>query len=140
MSKTPSTVKPAPIALVVCDSVYRDEGSGKAALVGLFNNITVRDLPTVHPRLAVFASVTGLRESSHAKLEIVEAETGNAIASAAGPFPPGATPLMVADLTFVIANVKFENEGLYNVQFWVNDYLLMCRPFRVKVLAQGKPR
>jgi len=135
---TGSTVKPSPIALVLCDAIYRDETSGKTALVGLFNNISSRQVPVMHPRLAVFASVTGLREGSHAKLEIVEAETEQPIATTSGPFPEGATPLVVADLSFVFGNVVFPQEGLYTVRFWVNDHLLMCRPFRVSVMKQGK--
>lgn len=139
MSKTPSTIKPSPIALVLCDSIYRDETTGKTALVGLFNNISARELPMVHPRLSIFASITGLRENSHVKLEIVEAETGESVASANGPMPPGANPLTVADMSFVIGNIEFTNQGLYYVQFWVNDHLLFCRPFRVKLTVQGKP-
>lgn len=93
-----SKVKVAPIALVLCEAVCQDPVGGKTALVGLFNNITARKFPVVHPKLAVFASVTGLREGSHAKLAIIHGETEQPIVAANGPFPKGATPLDVADL------------------------------------------
>lgn len=93
-----SKVKAAPIALVLCDAVCQDPVGGKTALVGLFNDITARKFPVVHPKLAVFASVTGLREGSHAKLEIIRGETEQPIVAANGPFPKGTTPLDVADL------------------------------------------
>ena len=126
-----STIKAAPIALVLCDAIYQDAASGKSALVGLFNNISTHSLPVTHPRMAVFASVTGLREGSHAKLEIVNAETEQVIVGASGPLPEGTTPLTVADLNFVFNSVVFPDEGQYMVRFWVNDHLLMQRPFSV---------
>ena len=133
-----STVKAAPIALVLCDAIYQDSIGGKTALVGLFNNIAAHKFPVVHPRLAVFASVTGLREGSHAKLEIVHGETEQPIVAANGPFPKGATPLTVADLNFVFNNVVFPEEGTYWVRFWVNDHPLMQRPFQVSTIKKEK--
>ncbi|MFH0980489.1 MAG: hypothetical protein V2A79_02990 [Planctomycetota bacterium] len=130
-----STVKPTPIALVVCDSIYQEPG-GKVALVGLFNSISARSFPVVHPRLGVFASVTGLREGSHAKLDIVHGETEEVVVSANGPFPKGTTPIAVADLHFIFANVRFPEEGTYFIRFWGNDHLLMMRPFQVRAIKQ----
>ncbi len=138
MSSRPSTVKPTPIALVVCDAIYQEPG-GKTALVGLFSNIASYTAPPIkHPRLAVYASVTGLREGSHTRLEIVQGETENIIVCAKGPFPKGATPLMIADLNFVLNNVVFPEVGTYFIRFWVNDHLLMMRPFEVSVIEQEK--
>lgn len=134
-----STVKAAPIALVLCDAIYQDPVGGKTALVGLFNNIAVHKFPVAHPRLAVFASVTGLREGSHAKLEIVHGETEEPIVATSGPFPSGTMPLTVADLNFVFNNVVFRVEGIYFVRFWVNDHLLMQRPFQVSTFEK-EPR
>jgi len=107
-----STVKAAPIALVLCDAIYQDPVGGKTTLVGLFNNIAATKFPIAHPRLAVFASVTGLREGSHAKLEIIHGETEQPIVSASGPFPKETMPLTVADLNFVFNNVVFPEEGI----------------------------
>ncbi|MDO8631409.1 MAG: hypothetical protein Q7R41_13050 [Phycisphaerales bacterium] len=136
MSSKPSTVKPTPIALIVCDAIYQEPG-GKSALVGLFSNIVSFTPPPIkHPRLAVYASVTGLREGSHTKLEIVHGETERVIVSAKGPFPKGATPLAIADLHFVLNNVVFPEVGTYFMRFWVNDYLLIMRPFEVSVVAE----
>lgn len=138
MSGKPSTIKPTPIALVVCDAIYQEPG-GKTALVGLFSNIASYNPPPIkHPRLAVYASVTGLRDGSRARLEIVQGETEKVIVSAGGPFPNGATPLTIADLNFVFNNVVFPEVGTYFIRFWANDYLLMMRPFEVSVIEQEK--
>lgn len=138
MSIKPSTVKPTPIALVVCDAIYHEQG-GKTALVGLFSNIASYTPPPIkHSRLAVYASVTGLREGSRARLEIVQGETEKVLVTAGGPFPKGATPLTIADLNFVLNNVVFPDVGTYFIRFWVNDHLLMMRPFEVSVIEQVK--
>lgn len=131
-----SLVKPTPIALVVCDSIYTEENSGKTALVGLFNGIAVQSFPAKHARMGVFASLTGLRDGSVAKLEIVHGETDEVVVSAQGPFPKGFTPITVVDMNFVFNNVIFTSEGSYYIRFWANDHVLMQRPFHVKLVKK----
>jgi hypothetical protein len=126
-----SAVKPTPIALVVCDNIYSEPG-GKTALVGLFGGITAAKFPARHPRMAVFASLTGLRGDATAKLEIIHAETDEAVAVAQGPFPGGYTPLTVVDINFILNNVVFPREGTYYIRFWANEHLILMRPFEVR--------
>lgn len=129
-----STVKPTPIALVVCDSIYQEQPSGKTALVGLFSGIFAGSFPATHPRIAIFVSVTGVREGSTAKIEIVNAENDKAAISVQGPFPGKFSPTTVVDMNFILNNVTFPEEGTYYIRFWVNDHLLLMRPFEVKLM------
>ncbi len=129
----PTTTKPTPIALVICDNIYHEPG-GKTALVGLFNNITAHSLPVRVPRMAVFASLTDLREGSVAKLEIVHAENDKVIVAAQGPFPPGYSPITVVDMNFIFNDLVFPEEGTYYFRVWANDHLLVMRPFEVKLV------
>ena len=132
-----STVKPSPIALVVCDTIYQEPG-GKLALVGLFNGVVATAIPARHARLAVFASATGVRPDSTAKIEIVHAEHEDRIVVAAeGPFPPEAGVVSVVDLSFIFNNLVFPETGIYYVRFWANGHLLLMRPFEVK---EAKPQ
>lgn len=130
-------VKPTPIALVVCDNIYQEPG-GKTALVGLFNSINTHKLPVKHPRMAIFASVTGVRSGSIAKLEIVNAETAAVIVSVEGPFPKETDPLTVVDMNFIIHDAIFPEEGMYNILFWGNEHLLIMRPFEVNKIQHPK--
>lgn len=132
-----SQVRPTPIALVVCDNIYQEPG-GKIALVGLFSSINAQRFPVKHPRMGIFASVTGVREGSTAKLEIVHAENDTVIVSAGGPFPKGSEPLSIVDMHFVLNNVIFPESGLYYIRFWGNDHLLMMRPFNLQELEGDK--
>ncbi len=131
----PSSIKPTAIALVVCDNIYSEPG-GKTALVGLFNGIAAHKFPVKHPRMAVFASVTDLREGSTAKLEIVHAETDGVVVSAEGPFPEGYSPITVVDMNFIFNNIVFKEEGTYFVRFWANEHLLMMRPVQVNLIKK----
>lgn len=134
-----NSVRATPIALVLCDAIYEAHSSGKSALVGLFNVIRAHSFPVKHPVLSVYASATGLRDNAQGKVEIVLGETEQVIASAQGPFPKGTTALTVADLTLTFANVEFPEAGTYFVRFWVNDHILMLRPFEV-VLVGNKEK
>ena len=123
-------VKPTLIALVVCDNIYQELG-GKTALVGLFNSIRASTFPVRHPKMAIFASVTGVRKESTEKLEIVNAETEHVVASADGPFPDNVDPIAVVDMHFILQNVLFPEEGRYFIRLWGNEHLLVMRPFDV---------
>ena len=135
-----STVKPSPIALVVCDTIYQEPG-GKLALVGLFNGVVATQFPAGHARLAVFASATGVRPNSHAKIEIVHAENETrVVVSAEGPFPVDANPLSIVDLSFIFNNLVFPEAGTYYVRFWGNNNLLLMRPFQVAEAKKQEPK
>ena len=134
---TESTVKPALIALVICDDIYQEQSTGKTALVGLFNNMQTRQFPVTHPKMAVFVSVTGLRSKSSAKLEISNAETGKVLLTAEGRFPDTVDPVAVVDMSFVLGNVTFDGPGTYFVSFWSNGHLLVMRPF--ELIQAGLP-
>ena len=133
-----SPIKPTPIALVLCDTIYQEPG-GKTALVGLFSNIrTLAPFPLRHSRMAVFASVTGLRGKSTAKIEIVHGENENCILTASGEFSEQINPLNVVDMHFIFNNVVFPEEGTYFIRFWSNEHLLLQRPFDVSRLKQDR--
>jgi hypothetical protein len=124
-------VKPNLIAIVVCDNIYM-EPTGKVALVGLFTQIVTTQCPFIHPRMAIYVSISGLRPGSQGKLDIVHGETENVpLAAAQGRFPEKAGPLDVLDMQFILMNVAFQVPGKHFIRFWGNDYLIGKRPFYV---------
>ncbi len=128
--ETSVMTSPAPIALVVCDNIYRESG-GKTALVGLFNRMAFPSFPAVHHRLCVYASVTDIRPQTRFRLDIVHSETDEKVASLAGPPPEGTDPTTICDLNFELRNLVFKEPGRYYIQFWGNDHMLLQRPFEV---------
>ena len=125
--------KPSPIALVVCDNVYK-EASGKTALVGLFNRIQTSKFPARHPRLAVYAAVTDVHPNTRFRLVIENAESGHQVAKLEGPAPKGVPPTAICDFEFSLQGLTFPEPGRYYIQFWGNDHLLLQRPFEVEQL------
>lgn len=126
-----STVKPTPIALVVCDAVYH-ESTRKTALVGLFNQIQVRQFPATHRRLCIYCSVTDIRPNSKFKVDIVHSETDEKALEVGIDPPAGINPTTIADMTFELVNVPFKEPGRYYIRLWGNDHCLLQRPFDVK--------
>jgi len=130
-------VKPSPIALVVCDNVYRESG-GKTALVGLFNKIYATKFPATHSRLCIYASVTDIRPNTTFKLDIVHSETDQPVATLQGPPPKQTNPTTICDFTFEINNIVFPEEGRYYIRFHGNDHILLQRPFDVHKMSEKK--
>ncbi|MBI4582141.1 MAG: hypothetical protein HY718_20765 [Planctomycetes bacterium] len=129
---------PVPIAMIVCDDVYKDMSSGKTALIGLFNNISASKFPATHGRCCVFVTVTDVRPETEFRLRVVHSETEHVVVEAKGPAPKQTTPLQVCDFCFQLAGMRFPEPGLYFVEFWGNDKLLFQRPLRL--IDTGKPQ
>ncbi len=121
---------PVGLALVLCDSVYKDS-SGKRALVGLFNVISAYKFPATHPRMVVYVSVTDIRPNTSLKLDIVHGETDEPVFHATGPAPEEHGPTAIFDYVFEIEGIVFTEPGTYFVRFWGNDYPLLQRPIQV---------
>jgi len=49
---------PACIALILCHEVIVDERTKNKSVIGIFNHIFAHSVPTIHPRVAVLASLT----------------------------------------------------------------------------------
>lgn len=126
-----SSIKPSPIALVVCDDIYHGDGTGKAALVGLFNTVSARSFPVKHGRLCVYVSVTDVRPNSVFEIDIVHGETSKPVVAMKGPPPPNTQPTTICDLMFVLENVTFPEPGRYYIRFFGNGHILLQRPFEV---------
>lgn len=131
----PSGLSPTIIALVVCDNIYREPG-GKTALVGLFSSIATSQFPAVHPRLAVFLSVTSVRPGMTGRLEIVHGETDVPVITATGAFPEVVSPTTVIDMNFILKNVTFPEPATYFIRFFGNDIILVQRPFEVRQIVK----
>jgi hypothetical protein len=123
----------------MCDAIYI-EPFGKIALVGLFSEVHTTQVPCVHPRMAIYVSVSGLRPGSTGKLEIVHGEMEHIpLFGAEGKFPSNAGPLDVLDMQFIVNNLLLQNWGKHFIRFWGNDNLIGMRPFYVIEIKKNEP-
>jgi hypothetical protein len=134
---------PAPtgLAIVVCDQIIEDKHTHKKSLIGIFNNIASSSFPCRHPQVCVFVSLTEGRGTSTARLRIINEETGQAVADVNGQiqFPDIHS---VVELVFNLVGLMFPQPGLYSIEFYCDDTLVLERRFHVTKVQpppQGPP-
>mgnify|MGYP003340046715 CR=1 FL=1 len=126
----PANPTPSGLAIVVCDQIIEDKATSKKSLIGIFNNIASPTFPCRHPQLSVFVSVTAGRGTYQAKMRIVNEETQEPVTEVNGQIQlPDKN--MVAELVFNFLGVDFPSPGLYSIEFYCDDALILERRFHV---------
>ncbi|HUJ70773.1 MAG TPA: hypothetical protein VLZ30_00920 [Verrucomicrobiae bacterium] len=134
--------KPAPtgIAIVICDQIIEDKLTSKKSLIGIFNQIATQSFPCRHPQVCVFVSLTEGRGQCAARLRIVHDESNHVVAEVNGniQFPD---VNMVVELNFSMVGLVFPEPGVYAIEFYCDDALILERRFHVTHIkpAQGPP-
>ena len=126
----PVTPTPTGLAIVVCDQVIEDKLTHKKSLIGIFNNINAVSFPCRHPQVSVFVCLTEGRGQCTARLRIVNDETNETVADVNGSiqFPDIHA---VVELVFNIVGLVFPSPGLYAIEFYCDDALVLERRFHV---------
>jgi hypothetical protein len=124
--------KPSPIglAIVICDQIIEDKLTSKKSLIGIFNQIGAQNFPCRHPQVCVFVSLTDGRGQCGARLRIVHDESNQAVAEVDGQiqFPDVHT---VVELNFNLVGLTFPDPGVYSIEFYCDDALVLERRFHV---------
>jgi hypothetical protein len=133
-----ATQKPSPtgLAIVVCDQIIEDKFTNKKSLIGIFNNIGSANFPCRHPQIMVFVSLTEGHGNYRARVRIANETTGESVAEAniAIQFPDIHS---VLELNFNLVGIQFPTPGLYSIEFYCDDALVLERRFHV---SQVKPQ
>ena len=127
---------PTGLAIVVCDQIIEDKFTNKKSLIGIFNNIGSSNFPCRHPQIMVFVSLTEGRGDYQGRVRIVNESTSEAVADASVPiqFPDMNS---ILELNFNLVGIVFPTPGLYSIEFYCNDALVLERRFHV---TQVKPQ
>ena len=126
---------PSGLAIVVCDQIIEDKATSKKSLIGIFNNIASQTFPCRHPALSVFVSLTEGRGTYQARARIINEETQAPVTEVNGQIQlPDVN--MVAELVFNFIGLEFPTPGLYSIEFYCDDALILERRFHV---MQAKP-
>lgn len=125
-------LKPKPIALamVICDMVIDDVLTRKKSLVGLFNNIYTSKVPTIHPRLNVYISLTEGYGDYDAELRCVNLDDNKTVGGMKGPLK-FINPQQIIEFNFEIGNLVLPQYGNYRFDFLCNNELVISRKFNV---------
>src|SRR5438105_13651672 len=68
------TNTPYPLAMIICDFIWRDPFNGKATIIGTFSSIAATQFPAVHPIISVFLALTDGRGKTKIKLCLVDVD------------------------------------------------------------------
>jgi len=69
-----TTVAPYPLALVICDYVWRDPGTGKATLLGCFSAVMGPSFPLSVSSLGLYIALTDGRGKIPIRVRIIDAD------------------------------------------------------------------
>ncbi len=124
------TPPPTGLAIVICDQIIEDKLTNKKSLIGIFNQIAAPQFPCRHPRMCVFVSLTEGRGACEARLRVGHEESGNTIAELKGQIQ-FADIHTVAEINFDLVGLQFSEPGLYSIEFYCDDNLVLERRFHV---------
>ena len=123
-------------AFLLCDAAT--EQQGKLNILGAFDNIFTKKVPTVHPACAVAARIRfeKIEEGSHPiRIHIID-EDGKSI----GPKLQGNINVSVRDdvdsttanIVLNIQGLKFEKYGQYRIDLAIDNQIMGSLPFNLR--------
>ena len=125
---------PICVAVIICNEIIEDKRTNNKTLVSLFNGIGVTQLPAVHPRMFLMASLTNSVGRFNLSFRI-KGPTDRELARFDGEaiFPD---PLAVVDIVVEIQGLQIEEQGTYFVDVMCGDRPLGHRRFDVRILQK----
>ncbi len=130
-------IKPVVRYMLLCEGYEIDPiRSRRITIVGLLSSLGRRrgsSFPAVHPTICIFLVLTeGYGTGSGHVVCVSEANGERVFQSPARTIPFAADPLAVIGVAFRVTDCKFEQPGLYSVQFWYENELVEERPLLVR--------
>ncbi|MBI4613226.1 MAG: hypothetical protein HY720_06405 [Planctomycetes bacterium] len=123
---------PELLAIMVCETVIRDERSKNISLIGTFNAILAPSFPCRHDRLHVYVSITNGRGAYNGEIRLTHyGEQMETLLKAEGNLQMD-DPNDIYDLDFEFRGVVFPRPGKYTFEFAANGRMIGSRPFLVK--------
>jgi hypothetical protein len=128
---------PYPLAMIVCDAIWRDPATGKWTLLGCFTGITANAFPCIQPTMAVFISLTDGRGPTPIRLRLVDADEEEEPLIEVETQVEFSDPRMVADMQLHFQGVSFPRAGEYRFQLSSGTTPLLERRIMVLDARRG---
>ena len=120
-------------AMLMCDKVITENNTGKNSLIGVFENISAKQFPAVHPELYVYVNFTEALGTYNFRLELINIENGESV------FPGTEIPnvisndiTMYCNLVFLLSMLNFEQSGKYEFRLFVNGEICETKAINLK--------
>ena len=121
--------RPCCLCLALCNDLIEDAKSHNRSVIGIFNGIGAAQVPTLHPRLSILASVGNADPRTPVKV-VVQTPGGQELFSANGETLDG-DRTSVTDFPLEVPGVVFPEFGVYSILLYVGDELIARRHFNV---------
>lgn len=118
---------PFPLALVVCDHIWRDPYSGKVNLLGTFNAIASTTFPLIQPVLSVYVALTDGQGEMEVRLRLIDVDDASEPIFDFNTAVNFGDPRIVGEIEFSRTHVAFPVPGEYRLQLYANHEFLMER-------------
>lgn len=113
---------PSVVAMLVCDQIISEQGTGKKSLIGIFETLFSLGFPAP-ARLAVYAKLVDAQGRYRFQIRLVNLKDEKAVADLS--FEGNITdPLSSAELGVNMANIMLPEPGRYEFQLYANDIYL----------------
>src|SRR4051812_7363383 len=111
----PTVPPPSVVALVTCATIYVDDVSRKASLLGVCNGFQAAAFPAPMPPLSVYVALTDGRGPTELSVRLVDgADLGGApVFSIDLPTARFTSPLQVKEVAVEVRGVTLPRPGLY---------------------------
>jgi hypothetical protein len=124
--------KPVMNAMLTCDKVITEAGTGKKSLIGIFESINAGSFPCVHSALSVYIKLTNALGQYRFHMNLSDLENDTVIGS--GEIPDEVVirdPLDIHELIFDLRGLKFAHPGRYEFQLFANNEIIGQKAFMV---------
>ena len=113
---------PTVLAMLVCDQVIAEQGSGKKSLIGIFDNINSPMFPT-QTRLAVYIKLADAQGDYKFRIRLVKLKDETVVAdlNADAKITDRTTP---TELAINMIGIILPESGKYEFQLWGNETYL----------------
>jgi hypothetical protein len=126
---------PVALAMIICDAIWRDPGTGKLTILGVFSELGARNFPAVHPMLAVHVAPTDGQGKIAVKLRLIDVDEEQEPlfeTEQEFEFPDRRA---IINMNLHMGGIAFPRAGEYRLQLFARNEFLMERRILVRELT-----
>ena len=124
-------IRPTKEAMLLCDSIITEVGTGKKSLIGIFEYLNTIQFPYPHYQLSVYLKFTSAQGKYIFRLELIDLESNLVIGKANTPELDVPNKLDSYELAFNLGNLVFGHSGKYEFRIYTGDFMFASKTFNV---------
>jgi hypothetical protein len=122
---------PVPLALGLCDVVWRQPATGKRFVLGWIGGIASTEFPAKLSPLGIFVDLTNGRGKPTIRIQMIDVDEERPPIWEHSLEADFGSPKVIAELDLMIGTIEFPEPGEYRLQVFSDDQFIVERPFTV---------